>query len=96
VVVAHRLPEGGLAYTVYAHLAAGSITVKPGTSVLMGTRLGKVGQTGTATAPHLHFEVRVPRDPQERWEKAPVVDPLAFVRFHQFATAGDDTTTTER
>ena len=96
VVVAHRLPEGGLAYTVYAHLAVGSIMVKPGTSVLMGTRLGKVGQTGTATAPHLHFEVRLARDPQERWEKAPVVDPLAFVRLHQAVTAGADMTTSQR
>jgi murein DD-endopeptidase MepM/ murein hydrolase activator NlpD len=79
VLLAHRLPEGDLVYSLYAHLEAGSITVEPGDFVRVGKRLGTVGRTGVATSPHLHFEVRAPRDPQERWEKSPVVDPLAFV-----------------
>lgn len=89
VVLAHRLPEGGLVYTVYAHLAAGSIRVKPGEFVTTGARLGKVGRTGDATSPHLHFEVRRVRDPQERWEKAPVVDPLDFLGRRQAFAAAD-------
>jgi murein DD-endopeptidase MepM/ murein hydrolase activator NlpD len=93
VVLAHRLPEGGLAYSVYAHLAEGSIRVAPGATALMGMRLGKVGMTGVATSPHLHFEVRLARDPQERWEKARVVDPLAFVGSRQAAATADSEAT---
>jgi murein DD-endopeptidase MepM/ murein hydrolase activator NlpD len=79
VVLAHRLPEGVLAYTVYAHLREYSPRVKAGECVQAGEVLGRVGETGHATGPHLHFEVRVARDPEERWEFARVEDPLAFV-----------------
>ena len=89
VVVAHRLPEGGLVYTVYAHLAQGTVAVRAGDTVRSGERLGQVGRTGVATSPHLHFEVRLAGDPQERWEKAKVVDPLAFVGAHQASAAAD-------
>lgn len=43
--------------TMYAHLA--TINVKVGQWVSGGTVLGRVGSTGDATGPHLHFEVRV-------------------------------------
>ena len=43
--------------TFYAHLS--KILVKPGRPIAGGTILGLVGQTGDATGPHLHFEVRV-------------------------------------
>lgn len=89
VVLAHRLPEGGLVYTVYAHLAEGTVVVRSGALVHSGERLGRVGRTGIATSPHLHFEVRLAGDPQERWEKSKVVDPLAFVGAHQASAAAD-------
>src|SRR5262245_61918209 len=79
VVLAHRLAEGDLAYSVYADMGPGSGTVHRGQFVAAGRILGRVGMTGRATSPHLHFEVRMPVDPMARWEKAPVVDPLAFV-----------------
>jgi murein DD-endopeptidase MepM/ murein hydrolase activator NlpD len=43
--------------TMYAHLA--TIDVKVGDWVAGGAVLGRVGSTGDATGPHLHFEVRV-------------------------------------
>lgn len=53
VVVRH--PDG--VRTLYAHLA--SIDVRVGDQVSGGAILGRVGSSGNATGPHLHFEVRV-------------------------------------
>jgi hypothetical protein len=79
VVLAHRLADGSLVFTVYAHLRDSSVVVREGQPIGAGRTLGRVGRTGRASTQHLHFEVRRPRDPDERWEKAEVVDPLAFV-----------------
>jgi murein DD-endopeptidase MepM/ murein hydrolase activator NlpD len=56
---------------MYAHLA--TTNVKVGQWVAGGTVLGRVGSTGDATGPHLHFEVRV---------RGAAIDPLrALVRL---------------
>jgi murein DD-endopeptidase MepM/ murein hydrolase activator NlpD len=65
VVVAH--PRN--VRTMYAHLSR--IEVRLGQRVQAGWELGRVGATGDATGPHLHFEVRV-RDA--------AVDPLPALR----------------
>ena len=52
--------------TVYAHNS--SLLVKMGEMVQKGQVIARVGSTGWATGPHLHFEVRrrgVPEDPLE-------------------------------
>ena len=51
VVVAHDLEFA----TVYYHLSA--VEVAPGQAVRRGDVIGRVGTSGNATAPHLHFGV---------------------------------------
>ncbi len=41
--------------TMYAHCS--KITIEQGTRVSTGTVIGAIGRTGSATGPHLHFEV---------------------------------------
>ena len=52
--------------TVYAHLSI--IIAREGDTVRQGQAIGGVGETGRASGPHLHFEVRkngVPVNPEE-------------------------------
>jgi murein DD-endopeptidase MepM/ murein hydrolase activator NlpD len=61
VAIAH--PNG--VRTLYAHLSR--IGVRVGQRVTTGQRVGRVGASGRATGPHLHFEVRL---------RGAAVDPL--------------------
>jgi peptidoglycan hydrolase-like protein with peptidoglycan-binding domain len=58
--------HGGGVRTLYAHLS--SVGVRVGQRVTAGQRVGRVGATGHATGPHLHFEVRL---------RGAAVDPLS-------------------
>ena len=41
---------------VYAH--CNKLYVKEGDKISQGQKIGEVGETGNATGPHLHFEIR--------------------------------------
>ena len=49
--------EDGLS-TAYAHLSRIADGIKPGRRISQGETIGYVGQTGLATGPNLHYEVR--------------------------------------
>jgi Peptidase family M23 len=44
-------------YVLYAHMIPGSVTVSVDDEVPVGYVLGKLGDSGNASAPHLHFQV---------------------------------------
>jgi len=50
------LQHGAALRTVYAHLSV--VIAREGETVRQGQPIGGVGDTGRATGPHLHFEVR--------------------------------------
>lgn len=52
------IDHGGGITTLYAHINSRGFLVKNGQPVKAGQAIAKAGMTGTATGPHLHFEVR--------------------------------------
>ena len=50
------IDHGGLYETRYGHLS--SIDVSLGDSIYQGQFIGRVGNTGVSSGPHLHFEIR--------------------------------------
>ena len=64
----HVIIDHGFGYTtLYGHMQ--SFDVKEGDEIVKGQTIGKVGSTGTSTAPHLHYEVRLKNNP---------VDPITY------------------
>lgn len=51
------LDIGGGLYVFYAHLKKGSVRVRKGDRVRLGQELGRLGNTGNTSAPHLHLHV---------------------------------------
>ena len=77
------LDHGHDVVTLYGHLSA--IAVVVGQHVIRGQVIGHVGQSGRATGPHLHYEVRVHKVP---------VNPHKYLRttYEQIAFSGPSET----
>jgi murein DD-endopeptidase MepM/ murein hydrolase activator NlpD len=73
VVVDHVI-DGKLVSTRYAHMQYNSLRVTAGQTVSVGDVIGRVGSTGKATGPHLHFEVLL--------DGTTHVDPMAWMESH--------------
>ncbi len=54
VIIDHGHDE----YSVLMHLQQGSVTVKPGERVVVGQVIGKLGNSGNAFGPHLHYHLQ--------------------------------------
>lgn len=59
VVIQHNFlsPEGQPVFTLYGHMS--EVSVQAGQAIHTGDVIGKVGASGVAFGPHLHFEVRI-------------------------------------
>lgn len=69
--------DHGAQRSLYAHL--NSVSVQPGQRVQAGQLIGAVGETGLATGPHLHLEVR---------QNGQIIDPASmFTNLDAHATA---------
>ena len=73
VVIQH---ENGFT-TLYAHMSV--LSAKAGERVTAGSVIGKVGRTGRATGPHLHFEVK---------RNGTYVDPEPLLAVARYEPAG--------
>ena len=62
-------------YVVFAHLRHGSVLVSEGQAVKTGDPIGKTGNTGNTTMPHLHFQVQTHLD---IWDPDNLSIPFAF------------------
>jgi murein DD-endopeptidase MepM/ murein hydrolase activator NlpD len=71
---------------VYAHLSRFADDVRNGARVRQGDTIGYVGQTGWATGPHLHYELRVDNEPQDALTVAlPTATPVSDEERPAFA-----------
>lgn len=64
-------------YTIYAHMAKDSVTVSVGNKVKQGQIIGKMGNSGSSTGTHLHFQIDV-----GAYSNTNAVDPLTYVNIN--------------
>jgi murein DD-endopeptidase MepM/ murein hydrolase activator NlpD len=82
---------GGLE-TYYLHLSSYGPGIRTGARVSQGQTIGRVGATGTATGPHLHFSLRKNNafvDPVAERRRQPPGDPIPAVHLEAYRAARD-------
>jgi murein DD-endopeptidase MepM/ murein hydrolase activator NlpD len=82
------LKHDGRYSTVYAHLSRFADGLRNGARIHQGETIGYVGQTGWATGPHLHYELRVDGEPRDPMTVAlPMATPVTDQERPAFAAA---------
>jgi murein DD-endopeptidase MepM/ murein hydrolase activator NlpD len=80
------LDLGNGAYALYAHLRRGSVPVRAGDHVRAGRVIGRCGNSGNSSEPHVHFQLMDHPDPDVatgipfRWQATPL--PPNGAAFH--------------
>ena len=81
IVIRH----GGEITTLYAHLEKYHPSISKGLKISQGQTIGYVGDSGLATAPHLHYEFRIGEKRTDPLKVAlPSASPLAKSKMNQF------------
>ena len=83
IVVKYDRPDGKSYKVTYMHL--NSIDVKEGDIVNAGAVIGKSGNTGASTGPHLHFEVKELQNKDDK--NGNLIDPKSYLA--EIAVRGD-------
>lgn len=87
-----RIRHAGGLETSYLHLSSYGPGIRPGARVEQGQTIGRVGATGTATGPHLHFSLRKNNtfvDPVAERRRQPPGRPVPPAYLDAFVTARD-------
>jgi murein DD-endopeptidase MepM/ murein hydrolase activator NlpD len=87
-----RIRHAGGYETAYLHLSSFGPGVRPGTRVQQGQMIGRVGQSGAATGPHLDYRIiRNGRyvNPVAEHAKMPPGEPIAPERLAEFVAVRD-------
>jgi murein DD-endopeptidase MepM/ murein hydrolase activator NlpD len=58
IVIAHTI-DGRRVESLYAHMIPGSRLVRVGERIVAGQNIGRTGNSGRSTGPHLHLEITV-------------------------------------
>lgn len=75
-VMIDHLVNGRVVTSVYAHMVPGSVRVNVGDHIKVGSYVGRTGDSGMSTGPHLHFEIRI------GGKDGINVDPLVWLRTY--------------
>ncbi|MDA9774096.1 M23 family metallopeptidase [Saprospiraceae bacterium] len=80
------LDIGNEIYAFYGHLIPGSLSVKVGEHVKQGDMIGKLGNSGNSTGPHLHFHL----ESKSKYPLGGEGVPYVFENFTQLAYYKED------